>query len=161
VVLAVWRAILVTALLAALSNASIAGADPSSPWVEEILSPQYFAAYVADVDKSVEWYCTVFGLKKLGGSSAEDGSWRIENLGSEKLAVEIIYDSRAQEVDRALGFRKIGFYVKDIEAVARRVERETGEKMQVLDFAELGQRILQLRDPDGNIVQLFSLLEER
>ena len=109
----------------------------------------------------MEWYRKVFGLQKLSGSSAEDGSWRIENLGNAMLAVEIIFDSRAQEVDRALGFRKIGFYVKDVEAVARRVERETGEEVRVLDFAELGQRILQLRDPDGNIVQLFSPLEDR
>lgn len=65
---------------------------PVEPWVTEIGAPQYFAVFVEDVDRSVAWYRTVFGLDELGGSAAEDGSWRIENLGSEQLLVELIRD---------------------------------------------------------------------
>ena len=129
---------------------------PSEAWVEEIGSPQYFALYVEDVDRSVSWYRTVFGLSELGGSRADDGSWRIENLGNERLRVEIIRDARAQRTDRALGFRKVGFYVPDVEDVADRAERAAGERPRIVDFETLGQRILQLRDPDGNVVQLMS-----
>jgi predicted enzyme related to lactoylglutathione lyase len=105
------------------------------------------------------WYRTVFGLRELGGSKADNGSWRIENLGNERLLIEIIRDDRAQKVDRALGFRKIGFHVPDVEIIAARAERATGERPRIVDFKELGQRILQIRDPDGNVVQLFSRLE--
>lgn len=88
------------------------------PLIKEITTPQYYAVLVKDVDRAVEWYSSVFGLNKLGGSRAKDGSWRIENLKNEKLFVEIIRDSRARKVDRALGFRKVGFYVPDVRSVA-------------------------------------------
>ena len=132
---------------------------PSEPWVREIGAPHYFAVFVVDVDRSVAWYRTVFGLAELGGSAAEDGSWRIENLGSEQLLVELIRDDRAQGVEPARGFRKVGFQVPDVEAVADRVARATGERPRVLDFPRFGLRIIQIRDPDGNIIQLSSSLE--
>ena len=43
-------------------------------------------------------------------------------------------------------------------AVAERVEKATGERPRVVDFEPLAQRILQLRDPEGNVIQLFSPL---
>ena len=150
---------LVIALIVAVCPGAVSQ-DSSGVWVDTVSTPQYFALYVADVDKSVEWYRVVFGLRELGGSKAEDGSWRIENLGNEQLLVEIIYDQHAQNVDRALGFRKVGFYVSDVEAVADRAERATGERPRVVNFAELNQRILQIKDPDGNTIQLMSPIEE-
>lgn len=133
--------------------------DSSDVWVKSIGAPHYFAVLVEDVDRSLAWYRTVFGLDELGGSVAEDGSWRIENLRNEQLLVEIIRDDRAQEVDRARGFRKVGFQVPDVEVVADRVAAATGERPRVLEFARFGLRIIQIRDPDGNIIQLASPLE--
>ena len=149
----------ITPRTAAAQGSSDAAKDASEPWVTSIGSPQFFALYAKDVDKSVTWYKTVFGLRSLGGSRADDGSWRIENLGNGKLLVEIIRDGRAQEVDRAFGFRKVGFFVPNVEKIADRIEDATGERPRVVEFEELEQRILQIRDPDGNIVQLMSPLE--
>ena len=142
-----------------LAPRAVPAQAPPEPWVTDIGAPQYFAVFVEDVDRSVAWYRTVFGLDELGGSVAEDGSWRIENLGNEQLLVELIRDDRAQAVDRAYGFRKVGFQVPDVEAVADRVARATGERPRVLDFPRFGLRIIQIRDPDGNIIQLSSSLE--
>ncbi len=75
--------------------------------------------------------------------------------------MEIIRDSRAQRVDRALGFRKVGFHVPDVEEVAKRIARATGERPRIVEFEQLNQRILQLRDPDGNIIQLLSSLKRQ
>ena len=50
-----------------------------------------------------------------------------ENLRNNKLFVEIIRDDRAQKVERARGFRKVGFFVPDVEMVADRVAQATGE----------------------------------
>lgn len=133
--------------------------DTSDVWVTDIGAPQFVAVLVEDVDRSVAWYRTVFGLQERGGSAAEDGSWRIENLENDRLFVEIIRDDRAQEVERARGFRKVGFQVPDVAVVADRVARATGERPRVLDFDRFGVRIIQLRDPDGNIIQLSSPLE--
>ncbi len=126
------------------------------PLIKGITTPQYFAVLVKDVDGAVKWYCSLFGLKKLGGSKAKDGSWRIENLINEKLFVEIIRDNRAEKVDRALGFLKVGFYVPDVRSVARRIAQLNGETPKVIDFPEFGVQTIQIRDPENNLIQLFS-----
>lgn len=130
--------------------------EPAAPWVTEIGTPQYFAVWVEDVDRSVAWYRAVFGLSALGGSMAADSSWRIENLGNERLMVEIVRDDRAREVPFARGFGKVGFQVPDVDLVAGRVAAATGERPRIVDFDQFRIRILQLRDPDGNIIQLSS-----
>lgn len=134
--------------------------ETTRAWVDAPIPPQYFAVIASDVDTSMQWYCTVFGLQKIGGSQADDGTWRIENVRDEHLFVEIIYDQRAQKVGHALGFRKVGFAVPDIDAVADRVEKAIGERPRIVEFKQFNQRILQLRDPDGNTIQLFSKLSD-
>jgi hypothetical protein len=52
--------------------------ESSEAWVERIEAPQYFAVLVEDVERSVSWYQTALGLRKLNDSEAEDGRWRIE-----------------------------------------------------------------------------------
>jgi pimeloyl-ACP methyl ester carboxylesterase len=131
-------------------------AGGAAPWIGRIGFPQYFSVQVADVDRSVEWYRTVFGLRAIGGSGAEDGAWRIENLRSDQLFVEIVRDDRARADDCALGFGKVGFFVADLEAVADRVARATGERPRILDFEPFRLRLFQIRDPDGNVIQLHS-----
>lgn len=133
-----------------------AARDSADVWVRDIGVPQYFAVLVEDLERSATWYRAVFGLEELGGSAADDGSWRISNVGNEHLFVELIRDDRATDVERARGFRKVGFHVPDVEIVADRVARATGERPRVLDFSRFGVRIIQIRDPDGNIIQLFS-----
>ena len=146
------------AVLVILAPGNAVPQDSSDVWVKTIGAPQYFAVWVEDVDKSVAWYRAVFGLRQLGGSEADDQSWRIENLGNDQLFVEIVHDERAVEISFARGFAKVGFHTPDVEAVADRVARATGERPRVLDFARFGVRIVQLRDPDGNIIQLHSPL---
>jgi predicted enzyme related to lactoylglutathione lyase len=80
------------------------------------------------------------------------------NLSNDALFVEIIRDDRAREVDRPRGFFKVGFRVPDVDVVADRVERATGARPEPLNFSRYRVRILQLRDPEGNILQLSSKL---
>lgn len=134
--------------------------DTSAVWVPHIGAPQYVAVQVADVEAAVAWYRTAFGLEVLDDTEADDGRWRIVNLTNADLFVEIIRDNRAQPAERALGFAKVGFRVPDVAAVADRVAAATGERPRVIDFARHGVRLVQLHDPEGNIIQLTSLLEE-
>jgi len=151
-------AILITCALVP-TNDSVAQ-EPPSAWVPTIGAPQYFAVLVADADRSAQWYRTAFGLRELDRSAADDGSWQIVNLTNDHLFVEIIRDNRTQDVDDARGFTKVGFHVPDVEAVADAVGRATGERPRVLEFARHGVRIVQIRDPDGHTIQLFSRLEQ-
>ena len=147
------RAVIV--VLAAALLCSHAGAES---WVDRIRVPQYFAVSVEDVDRSVAWYQAAFGLRKLDDTRADDDRWRIVNLANDDLFVEVIRDNRDQATLRARGFAKVGFRVPDVDAVADRVEEALGKRPRVLDFKEHGVRILQLLDPDGNIIQLSSPL---
>lgn len=133
--------------------------DASAPWVQAIESPQYFAVSVEQIDRSVAWYRSVLGLRQVDDTTAENGSWRIVNLVGDNLFVELIRDDRDQAVERARGFAKVGFHVPEVEDVADRVAAATGDRPRVLSFEPHGIRLLQLRDPDGNIVQLSSPLE--
>jgi predicted enzyme related to lactoylglutathione lyase len=128
----------------------------AEPWVTSVVGPQYFAVSVADVDRAAEWYGRVFGLEKLDDKGAEDGSWRVVNLTNDDLLVEIIMDRRDQPAERAHGFRKVGFSVPDVDAVADRIAEVTGERPRVVDFDPHDVRILQLEDPEGNVIQLTS-----
>ena len=133
--------------------------SPPSPWVTKIEAPQYFAVLVADAEKSAQWYRQAFGLREVERSSAEDGSWQIINLTNDQLFVEVIRDNKAEKGSGERGFFKVGFHVPDVALVADAVGRATGERPRVLDFPRQGIRIVQIRDPDGNTLQLLSRLE--
>ena len=141
-----------------LITASVLGSE--SRWVDKIESPQYFAVSVEDVERAVSWYRSVFGLEMLDEASAEDGAWRIVNLERDGLFVELIYDRRDAPKSRSRGIAKVGFRVADVRTVADRVEKATGDRPRVLDFSRHGVRLLQLRDPEDNVIQLTSPLEE-
>ena len=151
---------LVTAMVLTIALAPAAGAQQETPWVSEVGLPQYFAVIVADVDAAAEWYEKVFGLRVVDRTEAENGAFTILNLRNERLMVEIIRDNRSTEASRPRGFFKVGFQVASVAEVADRVEQETGERPRVVEMAAHGVEILQLRDPDGNTVQLFTPLDQ-
>jgi predicted enzyme related to lactoylglutathione lyase len=135
--------------------------DASTPWVSAIAGPQYFAVTVMDVSESAKWYRAAFGLSELDRSKAEDGSWEIVNLRNDQLFIELIRDDRAQGVEGARGFTKVGFQVSDVDAVAALVGQATGERPRVIEYPPHGVRLIQIHDPDGNIIQLTSPLKRR
>jgi len=148
-------------LMAAMAFVSNLNAqDSTSAWVKQFETPQYFAVLVSDVDVSVDWYLKVFGLVSVGGSADENGEWRIENLRNDYLHVEIIQDDRASKSKRPLGFFKVGFSVPNVVRVADRVEAASGERPRVIDIEQFDQRLIQIRDPDGNTIQLSSSLND-
>lgn len=152
-----WAAL--AALVLSLNPLGVSAQDAGPAWANAIGAPQYFAVLVTDLDHSREWYRRAFGLSDAGGSRADDGSWEIVNLRNSNLSVELIRDDRAQEVERAKGFFKVGFQVPDVRAVARAVEGATGVRPRVVESTESGVRIIQIHDPDGNTIQLASPLD--
>ena len=134
-------------------------ADEAQPAIEPASEGRhFFAVRVADVDSAIDWYTQLFGLELLNDTTADTGAWRIANLANQKLFVEVIRDDRAAEAARPLGIAKVGFDVADVEAVAALVLDLTGDELRVVDDTRHGQRLLQLRDPEGNVIQLSSPL---
>jgi predicted enzyme related to lactoylglutathione lyase len=131
------------------------------PWVESPGAPALFAVDVNDLDTAIDWYSTTFGAGLLDDTSADDGRWRIANLRSEGLAIELIRDRRSTAVEQGVrhhGLRKVGVSVPDVRAVADRVEADTGERPRVIEDERHGIRLIQLHDPEGNTIQLQSPL---
>jgi len=56
---------------------------------------------------------------------------------------------------------EVGFRVPDADSVAAAVGRATGTRPRVLEFPPHGVRLVQIRDPNGNILQLTSPLKGR
>lgn len=128
-------------------------------WVRTVQAPVYCAVDVDDVDAAVDWYRQLFDLEVIDDTTADDGRWRIVNLGSAAIAIEIIYDRRSTTQDeavRARGFAKLGVSVPDVRQVADRIEAATGERPRVLEFERHGIFLVQLHDPEGNTIQLHS-----
>ena len=135
--------------------------ETSAAWVADIRAPQYFAVFVADAEVSAAWYRKVFGLRELDRSQAPDGTWQIINLTGPALLVEIIRDNRQPAESRGRGFAKVGFSVVDVEVAAAAIGRAAGSTPRVIDIPQHGLRIVQMRDPDDNIIQLSSPLKSR
>ncbi len=132
-------------------------------WITSYKAPAYFAVDVGDVDSAIAWYSQAFGVELVDDTTAEDGRWRIANLGNEHVSIEIIFDRRSTVADGDARFRglvKTGMSVADVRVVADRVEADTGERPRVLDFEAHGIRLIQLHDPEGNVIQLHSPLHD-
>ncbi len=150
---------LVIPLLLVVLASPVAAADEAKPAIEPAAEGrQFFAVRVADVDAAIDWYTQLFGLELLNDTTADTGAWRIANLANQRLFVEVIRDDRAAEAARPLGIAKVGFDVADVEAIAALVMELTGDEPRVVDDTRHGQRLLQLRDPEGNVIQLSSPL---
>ncbi|NNE69827.1 MAG: VOC family protein [Rhodothermales bacterium] len=148
-----------TAALLLVLMSSTAQAQEQPPWVQDLEAPAYFAVRVADMDQATRWYKQAFGLNDSVRSEADDGTWQIHNLVSGSLQVELIWMEGLQSGGRRLGIAKVGFRVADIDSVADRVEAHTGERPRIVTFEPLSQRILQLRDPEGNVIQLIGSID--
>lgn len=131
-------------------------------WVHSTRPPYYFAVDVGDVDTVASWYQTVLGVHEVDDTSADDGRWRIANLANDDFRIELIWDRRSSTAEgaRVRGFAKLGVTVADVRTVADRVRVANGERPRVLELEQHGIRLLQLRDPEGNTIQLHSPLEE-
>lgn len=110
------------------------------------------------MEQSKAWYQQVMGLEVLDEVWIRNDSIGIAHLINERLSVELIYDARTSSKELVQGFFKVGFHVADVEVIADRVQRETGVRPRIADDNQRALRILQLKDPDNNTIQLQSPL---
>jgi|GEM_PF-947411 len=124
----------------------------------DIEAPFYFAVKVANMERSTEWYQQVLGLEMLDETWIRNDSLGIVNLMNERLAVELIFDARSSSKGLTQGFFKVGFHVPNVGEIADRIERKTSSRPGIVNDEKRGIRILQLKDPDNNTIQLQSPL---
>lgn len=134
--------------------------DPSDGMATGVTKPYYFAVLTSDYDLAVDWYLTTFGLEKIDQMQADDKSWRIANLRNADLWIEIIWLQSAAPAQRDHGLFKVGFFVPDLASIASRLGNTMDEPPRIIEDPAHKVRFIQLKDPDGNIIQIFESEQE-
>jgi len=124
------------------------------------LAGAYFAVIVSDIEVSREWYQNNLQLEQRTRFS-EDGRYDVVNLARPGLFVELLELDAATDrpEGRIEGPFKVGFLVADVEAFAASLP-ETESAPRILHDERNKLLMLQLRDPDGYIVQVMQVLED-
>lgn len=138
--------------------------------------PSHLGLCVADLDRSLRFYCEGLGFETSGSFELDDtalpGLERGLELASpvamtstfielgtmkiELLSYRTPQPHGAPSVDRAqLGFTHLSFYVDDVDAAAARLV-EVGGTLLESTRASIGVEIVFLADPDGARVELMA-----
>ena len=117
----------------------------------------YFAVIVSDIDVSTRWYESTFGLTTLTRFDAAD-NLKIVNLGKPGVYVELLWLQSATEKPegRIQGLFKAGLLVDDLDAFIASLPT-TEEPPEIVNDTRNLVRLVQLRDPDDNLIQVMEL----
>ncbi len=116
----------------------------------------YFAVIVNDINVSAEWYMSTFGLA-AGERMVQEGRYEIVNLQKPGLFVELLeLDGAGDRANRAQGFFKAGFLTEDLDAFIASLP-DSVSKPSVIEDSVNKLRLVQLKDPDGNTIQVMQL----
>ncbi|MEM7370032.1 MAG: VOC family protein [Bacteroidota bacterium] len=142
-------------------------ADLLSQEQEQLSLNAYFSAIiVADMDTSLAWYTDVLGYEMVNQHTNQEVGFRIVNLKRADTLLELIEWQSAhapKEVipnfgpkTRLHGLFKIGFQVAEFEQWLEHLNGFVADiQEQVVHDPISGNRMLIIKDPDGNRIQLF------
>ena len=141
------------------------GADAQA---EKLSDPEaYFAALIVrDMDESVRWYTTHLGMEVLRQAAYPDRGFKQANLQRGNILIEFIELDNALSAElvvpnfdsktRMVGLFKIGFLLDDFD---RWIDYLTNQEIDfygsVVKQPESNKRMVIVKDPDGNRIQLF------
>jgi len=143
-----WCNSALVALGATLMLSSVAHAEPDGG---------YFAIIVSDLEQSRAWYTSTLHLDQISRLTDESGRYDIVNLSRDGLFVELLEleGALARPDGRLRGPFKVGFMVADLGAFLSALPTDF-ERPEVIKDPKNGLRMVQLRDPDGNVVQVMA-----
>ena len=127
-------------------------------------TPYFSAVIVKDLDVSVKWYSSVFGLKTKDVMEDPNGAYRISILESEGYLLELLQLKESVTREEALkgkldaklqGHFKYGFSVKDMAKVLNHLSSLKVDTSRIYTDQKTGKRNLLITDPDGNLIQFF------
>jgi catechol 2,3-dioxygenase-like lactoylglutathione lyase family enzyme len=135
--------------------------DATVPAIQ--VTSSFVAIVTEDIDRSVNWYSSVFGL--VVTSEVDNGSDRVTILNSDNLMLELLQlqgsINRSQALDlhpdgtQMQGHFKVGFKVQSMDSWLSHLASLQVEVPQVFTDAGTGKRNFLVQDPDGNLIQFF------
>ncbi len=152
------------ALLAGPTLAAPALAQPAVPAVQHFM----VGISVADLDKMTAWYGEMLGFKATKDAPMGDGGAKVRFIESGNARIELIYlpDSQPGPIKAmppahaaTRGFAQLTMEVPDLDAAkAALVAKGVEIGLDITSIPPLGIRILFMRDPEGNLVELVQRL---
>ena len=127
---------------------------------------QVSAIIVTDIEASIDWYVTSFGFEILNKIISEKRGFKQANLKSGTILIELIELKTSLSQTEVLknhpkktkidGFFKFGFLVSDFENWVTHLKQLKVEFYGSVVIDPVSKkRMLLLKDPDGNRIQLF------
>lgn len=116
---------------------------------------------VSDMDRAIEFYCTLLGLRLHLRKTASDGSHiAFLDAGGAMLEVFAPADGAARAVDvpeSVAGLRHLTFLFENIDATFAKLEEagvELKERPRLAINREILHKVAFVRDPDGILIEL-------
>jgi len=137
--------------LLVFSRLVLAGPEPAGA---------FFAIICRDVETSVDWYRSTLQLEPVNRMT-EAGEYDIVILQKPGLMLELmqLQAAAARPEGYLHGPFKVGFFVDDLDKFVDSLPPSIPEPEVIAD-TEHHLELLQLRDPDDNIVQIMEIVED-
>ena len=113
-----------------------------------------------DLDRSIDFYSKVMGMKLLRRHDYPDGKFTLAFLGygdeSEQSALELTYNWGVECYDLGTGYGHIALEVDDVFTACADIKRLGGEVVRDAGPMNGGTKIIAfVRDPDGYMIELI------
>jgi lactoylglutathione lyase len=113
-----------------------------------------------DLDRSIDFYTKVLGMKLLRRHEYPDGKFTLAFLGygdeSEHAVIELTYNWGVDHYDLGTGYGHIALEVDDVYTACDEIKRLGGKMVREAGPMNGGTRIIAfVRDPDGYMIELI------
>jgi catechol 2,3-dioxygenase-like lactoylglutathione lyase family enzyme len=135
---------------------------------ESLPNPEaYFSAIIVnDIESSISWYSNNFGFKVLNKIESDEKGFKQANLKCGQILIELIELKSSLSHNSILknypkktkidGFFKFGFLVSEFQKWVDTLKQSGVEFYgDVVTDNLSGKRMLIIKDPDGNRIQIF------
>lgn len=113
-----------------------------------------------DLDRSIDFYTNVLGMKLLRQHDYPDGKFTLAFLGygdeKENTVIELTYNWGVDRYDMGTGFGHIAIEVDDVYAACDEIKRRGGKMVREAGPMNAGTSIIAfVGDPDGYMIELI------
>lgn len=130
------------------------------------IQPNFSAIIVSDIENSIDWYSKRFNFTVISRTNLEERGFKQANLKIDSFLLELIEIEGTFDAKKAIkenteykfvqGFFKIGFQVNDLNFWIEHLKNEKTDFFgDVVSDPNSGKKMLIIKDPDGNYIQLF------
>ena len=116
---------------------------------------------VADLDRSLDFYVTVLGMKLLRKKDYPDGRFTLAFVGygeeSQNTVIELTHNWETKDYHLGDAFGHIAIEVEDVYAACERIKQKGGKITRQPGPMKHGDTVLAfVEDPDGYKVELLA-----